>query len=209
MGRWCNGRGVAQERARHFGEGAFDQVQPGAVFRGMHVFEASGSRRQVRHGVAGNARGVIVEDNADELRVPTFQVVSHPMRLQIVLLQDAPDAALADARQARKPGRLGFACRWAANADNVHNSTARPSPHFSPGAVMIAEDFGPVRTTLVARSPTESIAGLQSCEGQAPRAPRLKAPLEGARARTGPKDPRGRGQRSPYSARSSASRSTS
>ena len=75
---------------------------------------------------------------------------------------------------------------------------------------MIAEDFGPVRTTLASRSPTESIAGLQSCEGQAPRAPRLKAPLEGARARararvyTGPKDPRGRGQRSPYSARSSA-----
>ena len=31
------------------------------------------------------------------------------MRLQIVLLQDAPDAALADARLARKPDRLGFA----------------------------------------------------------------------------------------------------
>ena len=43
------------------------------------------------------------------------------------------------------------------------------SPHFSPGAVMIAEDFGPVYT--------------------------------------GPKDPRGRGQRSPPSARSSTSRS--
>ncbi len=68
---------------------------------------------------------------------------------------------------------------------------------------MIAEDFGPVRTTLASRSPTESIAGLQSCEGQAPRAPRLKAPLEEARAQararvyTGPKDPRGGGQRSP------------
>ena len=44
-----------------------------------------------------------------------------------------------------------------------------PSPHFSPGAVMIAEDFGPVYT--------------------------------------GPEDPRGRGQRSPPSARSSTSRS--
>ena len=66
---------------------------------------------------------------------------------------------------------------------------------------MIAEDFRSVRTTLASRSPTESIAGLQSCEGQAPRAPRLKAPVEGVRARararvyTGPKDPRGRGQR--------------
>ena len=46
---------------------------------------------------------------AVELRVATFQIVSDPMRLQIVLLQDAPDAALADARQARKPDRLGFA----------------------------------------------------------------------------------------------------
>ena len=54
-----------------------------------------------------------------------------------------------------------------------------------------------------------------SSAGQAPRAPRPKAPLEGARARararvyTGPRDPRGRGQRSPQSARSSTSRSTS
>ena len=64
-----------------------------------------------------------------------------------------------------------------------------PSPHFSPGAVMIAEDFGSVRVLA-----TESIAGTT---------------VEGARARTGPKDPRGRGQRSPQSARSSASRSTS
>ena len=42
---------------------------------------------------------------------------------------------------------------------------------------MIAEDFGPVRVLA-----TESIAGTT---------------VEGARARTGPKDPRGRGQRSP------------
>ena len=66
---------------------------------------------------------------------------------------------------------------------------AAASPHFSPGAVMIAEDFGPVRVLA-----TESIAGTT---------------VEGARARTGPKDPRGRGQRSPQSARSSTSRSTS
>ena len=56
------------------------------------------------------------------------------------------------------------------------------SPHFSPGAVMIAEDFGRVRVLA-----TESIAG---------------PTVEGACARTGPKDPRGRGQRSPYLARS-------
>ncbi len=48
-------------------------------------------------------------------------------------------------------------------------------------AVMIAEDFRPVRTTLASRSPTESLA--------VPR-------VEGARARTGRKDRRGRGQRS-------------
>ena len=69
------------------------------------------------------------------------------------------------------PGRGGYA-------------PAGSSPHFSPGAVMIAEDFGPVRVLA-----TESIAGTT---------------VEGARARTGPKDPRGRGQRSPQSARSSA-----
>ena len=44
---------------------------------------------------------------------------------------------------------------------------------------MIAEDFGPVRVLA-----TESIAGTT---------------VEGARARTGPKDPRGRGQRSSQS----------
>ena len=47
---------------------------------------------------------------------------------------------------------------------------------------MIAEDFGRVRVLA-----TESIAG---------------PTVEGACARTGPKDPRGRGQRSPYLARS-------
>ena len=60
---------------------------------------------------------------------------------------------------------------------------------------MIAEDFGPVRVLA-----TESIAGTT---------------VEGARARTGPKDPRGsparsaggRGQRSPQSARSFANTS--
>ena len=57
-----------------------------------------------------------------------------------------------------------------------------PSPHFSPGAAMIAEDPGPVRVLA-----TESMAGPM---------------FEGARARTGPGDPRGRGQRSPYLAQS-------
>ncbi len=47
---------------------------------------------------------------------------------------------------------------------------------------MIAEDFGPVRVLA-----TESMAG---------------PTFEGACARTGPKYPRGRGQRSPYLARS-------
>ena len=50
------------------------------------------------------------------------------------------------------------------------------SPHFSPVAPMIAEDFGSVRVLA-----TESIAGTT---------------VEVARARTGPKDRRGRGQRS-------------
>ena len=50
-----------------------------------------------------------------------------------------------------------------------------PSPHISPRAAMIAADPGPVRVLA-----TESIAGPTP---------------EGARARTGPGDPRGRGQR--------------
>ena len=79
--------------------------------------------------------------------------------------------------------------RWARRALHYDGGCAAPSPHFSPGAVMIAEDFGPVRVLA-----TESIAGTT---------------VEGARARTGPKDPRGRGQRSPHSARWSVSRSTS
>ena len=66
-----------------------------------------------------------------------------------------------------------------------------PSPHFSPGAVMIAEDFGSLYTTGTCALATESIAGTT---------------VEGACARTGPKDPRGRGQRSPPSVRSSRSR---
>ena len=32
----------------------------------MNVFEAPGLRRQVHHGLAGNVRGVIVEDDADK-----------------------------------------------------------------------------------------------------------------------------------------------
>ena len=59
--------------------------------------------------------------------------------------------------------------------NGAHKARHGPSPHFSPGAVMIAEDFGPVRVLG-----TESIAGTT---------------VEGPRARTGPKDPRGRGQR--------------
>ena len=51
---------------------------------------------------------------------------------------------------------------------------------------MIAEDFGRVRVLA-----TESIAGTT-----------FEGAVEGACARTGPKDPRGRGQRSPFLARS-------
>ena len=72
--------------------------------------------------------------------------------------------------------------------DGDAGSVTLSSPHFSPGAVMIAEDFGPVRVLA-----TESIAG---------------PTVEGACARTGPKDPRGHGQRSLQPARSLASRST-
>ena len=63
---------------------------------------------------------------------------------------------------------------------------AAASPHFSPGAVMIAEDFGPVRVLA-----TESIGAPDAARGTT---------VEGACARTGPKDPRGRGQLSPQSA---------
>ena len=72
-----------------------------------------------------------------------------------------------------------------------------PSPHFSPGAVMIAEDFGPVvHNGHVRVLATESIAGT-TVEGACART---------ARVYTGTKDPRGRGQRSPPSVRSSRSR---
>ena len=58
-------------------KGALDQVQPGAVFWSMNVFEAPRSRRQVRHGLAGNVRGVIVEDDADDGvgRIVTMQAL--------------------------------------------------------------------------------------------------------------------------------------
>ena len=54
--------------------------------------------------------------------------------------------------------------------------TTTSSPHFSPAAAMIAEDFGSVCVLA-----TESIAG---------------PTVEVACAHTGPKDRRGRGQRS-------------
>ena len=60
-------------------------------------------------------------------------------------------------------------------------SLFRTSPHFSLRAAMIAEDPGPVRVLA-----TESIAG-----------PTFEGAFEGACARTGPGDPRGRGQRGP------------
>ena len=80
---------MAQERARHFGEGVLDQVQPGAVFRGMHVFEAPRSRRQVRHGLAGNVRGVIVEDDADDgvRRIVTMQALQQGDELAAAMLR--------------------------------------------------------------------------------------------------------------------------
>ena len=80
-----------------------------------------------------------------------------------------------------------------------------PSPHFSPGAVMIAEDFGPVvHNGHVRVLATESIAG-PTVEGACARTARVYT----ARVHTGPKDPRGHGQRSLQPARSLASRSTS
>ena len=98
--------------------------------------------------------------------------------------------------QAGSQGRLGGRCvrcctratrrpdRRRPGATRVQTQSAiRASPHFSPGAVMIAEDFGPVRVLG-----TESIAGT-TVEGARARAR--------ARVYTGPKDPRGRGQRSP------------
>ena len=100
-------------------------------------------------------------------------------------------------------GRAGEPSRWRDWGRARGDDPRSPSPHFSPGAVMIAEEFGPVRTRSLERAlATESIAGTT---------------VEGARARTGPKDPRGsparsaggRGQRSPQSARSSTSRPTS
>ena len=79
--------------------------------------------------------------------------------------------------------------QWRCRIGDATRGGDGSSPHFSPGAVMIAEDFGPVRVLA-----TESIAG---------------PTVEGACARTGPKDPRGHGQRSLQPARSLASRSTS
>ena len=84
-------------------------------------------------------------------------------------------------------GKTARPVRRAATGNGVGLNRVRPAHHRAsrrlyPGAAMIAEDPGPVRVLA-----TESMAGPM---------------FEGARARTGPGDPRGRGQRGPYSARS-------
>ena len=54
---------MPQEASRHFGEGALDQIQPGAVFRGVNVLEAPGSGRQISHGFFRDVGGMIVQND--------------------------------------------------------------------------------------------------------------------------------------------------
>lgn len=59
-----------------------------------------------------------------ELRVSALQVVAHPMRLEVVRIEDAPHRCLARLSQASKPSLHGATC--SASADSVHSSAANP-----------------------------------------------------------------------------------
>lgn len=57
---------MAQEGSRHFGEGAFDQVEPGSMLRRMNILESARPRRQIGHGLLGDVSAVIVQNHAND-----------------------------------------------------------------------------------------------------------------------------------------------
>ena len=91
---------------------------------------------------------------AVELRVAPFQVVAHPMRLQVVFPQDAPDAGLADAGQARKPGRFRFAPQVGGERrqrPQLRRQSQRlrlPARHADRPGLRVRQDLRPLRAVV-------------------------------------------------------------
>ena len=52
---------MPEERARHLGEGALDQVEPRAMLGCMNLLEAPGARAEKGHGLLGDMGRVLVE----------------------------------------------------------------------------------------------------------------------------------------------------
>ncbi len=57
---------MSQKRARHLGEGAFDQVEPRTVPGRMNVLEAPRARAQKGHGLIRDVGRVVVQHHADD-----------------------------------------------------------------------------------------------------------------------------------------------
>src|SRR5713226_2097447 len=57
---------VAQESAGHLGEGAFDQIKPGAMLGCVNVLEAPGARGEIGHGLPGDVGRMVVQHHADD-----------------------------------------------------------------------------------------------------------------------------------------------
>ena len=104
------------------------------------------------------------------------QSSGRPMEVESCRPRPPKPALLQADRRSRATGcawmSMDVSRRCSSMAVDVSTSARSSSPHFSPGAVMIAEDFGPVvHNGHVRVLATESIAG---------------PTVEGARARTGP-----------------------
>src|SRR6202790_4695932 len=57
---------VAQESAGHLGEGAFDEIKPGAMLGCVNVLEAPGARGEIGHGLPGDVGRMVVQHHADD-----------------------------------------------------------------------------------------------------------------------------------------------
>lgn len=57
---------VPQECARHFGEGAFDQVEPRTMLGRMNMLKSTGARGEVGHGFLRDVRRMVVKNHPDD-----------------------------------------------------------------------------------------------------------------------------------------------
>ena len=69
---------VPQECARHFREGAFDQVEPRTMLGRMNILEAPGAAAEIGHGLLRDMGRVVVQYHTDDgilgvVRVELFE----------------------------------------------------------------------------------------------------------------------------------------